>query len=341
MTFCYVKLVFQDTLITCMFDGRPLTALRAGARIAALAVAVAIGLMACDGGAERCEKGCLSSLSQVGDGGGGVAGEPGGRGGMAGTGTAGAAGTASLAGAAGTVASGVGGAAAGAPGGTGGRGGSTGTGGTTGGASGAAGTSGGSGGAAGSATGGTSAGAGGRGGSAGVTGGAGTTGASGSGGSTCAARFNFEGGHLYGAIPNDYCCTAPATNAFTAAKVGTTGAFCGSGFLQITAAVATNSSVGEVSIPFASAENDAGKTLAFAIKANPPLPTGIDFYVFLEQSNYAYVRAASVSTVTSTWTPVTVTVPSGTASSSYLVLQAHSNGASYNGTLYLDEIDLR
>jgi len=328
-----------------MTGGRTLTALRPGARMAAFALAAAVGLLACDGGAERCEKGCLSSLSQVGDGGGGMGGEPGGRGGMAGTGTAGGAGTGSLAGAGGTSASGGGGAAAGSPGGTGGRGGSAGTAGTTGGTSGSAGASGGSGagtaGGGGSATGGSGAGAGGRGGSAGVTGGAGTTGASGSGGSTCSARFNFEGGHLYGAIPNDYCCTAPATNAFTAAKVGTTGAFCGSGSLQITAAIGTDSSVGEVSIPFASAENDAGKTLSFAIKASPPLPTGIDFYLFLEQSSYAYVRAATVSTVSSTWATVTATVPSGTASSSYLVLQAHSNGASYNGTLYLDEIDLR
>ncbi len=329
-----------------MSGKRRTAGLHVGECLAAFALAAAIGVLGCDGGAERCDQDCQSSLSPLGGGGGvgGGADQSAGSGGIVATGAAGAAGTASLPGAAGTPASGRGGSAvAGSPG-AGDHGGTMGTAGTTGGSAGASTDRGGASGTAGlggSAAGGTSAGTGGRGGAAGVTGRGGTTGASGSGGSTCTARFNFEGGKLYGAMPNDYCCTAPATNAFSAAKVGTTGAFCGTGSLQIATAIDTNSSVGEVSIPFASTENDNGKTLSFAIKANPPLPAEIELYVFLEQSSYAYVKAADVSTVSSNWATVTVTVPSGTASTRYLVLQAQSPGPSYTGTLYLDEIDLR
>ena len=142
-------------------------------------------------------------------------------------------------------------------------------------------------------------------------------------------------------MPNNYCCTAPAINAFKAATVSTTTAFCGASSLQIATALDTKSAVGEVSIPLGATENDGGKTLSFAIKANPPLPTGIRFEVFLEQTNYSYLIAAEVGMVSSDWTSVTVMVPTDTASSSYLVLQAHSSGVSYSGTLYLDELDLR
>jgi hypothetical protein len=160
---------------------------------------------------------------------------------------------------------------------------------------------------------------------------------------TCPARFGFEDGTLNGATLNNYCCT-PKQNAFTAISESTTDSYCGVGALEITAKLSATNSEGEVLIPLNPAENDVGKTLSFALRADPAPPADVTFAVFLEGPSYVYVKVVEIPAPSAAWTGYAAIVPAtpaGANAAGAVSLQARSYGASYSGVFYVDAINLR
>jgi hypothetical protein len=218
--------------------------------------------------------------------------------------------------------------AAGASG-TAGSGGTTGTGGR-----------GGSGGSAG--TGGSPTGTAGRGGSGGQTSGTGgctlAPGAEMPGGA-CNAMFNFETDAEGAAI------NAGSTAFITAMKAGAS-TYCGTGALAINAffsGTSGPSTKGEVLIALPGAPVDlTGKTITVHVAADPGCSADLNLSVVLNtQAGPVYFTPAfPIRPVNNTWKTGTATVGAGATAALALSLQAFSS-TNYQGTIYVDEIDIR
>jgi len=211
----------------------------------------------------------------------------------------------------------------------------------------------GDGGAVGTAGRGGTTGTGGRGGSAGTGGGPTGTAGAGSGGTgacdlapgaetpgnACNAMFNFET-DAEGATIN------AGSTAFTGVmKVGTS-TYCGSGALAINALFSGTqgpTTKGEVLIALPGAPVDlTGKTITLHVAADPGCSTDLNLSLVLNtQSGPVYFTPAfPIRPVTNDWKTGTATVTTGATASLALSLQAFSS-TGYQGTIYVDEIDIR
>jgi hypothetical protein len=185
-------------------------------------------------------------------------------------------------------------------------------------------------------------------GTAGVGGGA--TGTAGSGvacdlpdgsasGGACGTMFNFETG-VQGATIN------PGSSAFTAIAASGAFTFCGSGALAIAATFSGTSgptTKGEVLINLPGAPVDlTDKTITVHVASDPGCSTDLNLSLVLNtQAGPVYFTPAfPIRPVTNTWKTGTASVTTGATSALALSLQAFSS-TGYEGTIYVDEIDIR
>jgi hypothetical protein len=191
-------------------------------------------------------------------------------------------------------------------------------------------------------------------GTAGVGGTSGTVGTGGTGncnvaatdggatGGACGAMFNFESG-LQGA-------TLTGSTQLAFKSIAQSGAFtyCGAGALAITAMFTGNmgnSTKGEVLINLPGAPVDlTGKTITVHVASDPGCSS--DLYLSMvvnTQTGPTYFSPPyQVRPITNMWQTgtVTVTVDGGATSALALSLQMFSS-TGYQGTIYVDELDIR
>jgi hypothetical protein len=187
-------------------------------------------------------------------------------------------------------------------------------------------------------------------GTAGMGGTGGTTGTAGTGvacdlpdgsasaGGSCGAMFSFETG-VQGATINT------GSSAFTAAAQSGAFTFCGSGALAIAATFTGTSgptTKGEVLINLPSAPVDlTNKTITVHVAADPGCSTDLNLSLVLNtQAGPVYFTPAfPIRPVTNTWKTGTASVTTGATAALALSLQAFSS-TGYQGTIYIDEIDI-
>jgi hypothetical protein len=154
----------------------------------------------------------------------------------------------------------------------------------------------------------------------------------------CAAMFNFE-------TDNEGATINAGSTAFTAIMRSTATSYCGSGAMAITALFSGTSGTttkGEVLIPLPSSPVDlTGKTITVHVAADPGCSADLNLSVVLNtQSGPVYFTPAfPIRPVTNTWKTGTATVTAAPGSLA-LSLQAFSS-TGYQGTIYVDEIDVR
>ena len=159
----------------------------------------------------------------------------------------------------------------------------------------------------------------------------------------CNALFNFESG-TEGATLG----ASTAQGAFTAIAQTGTHVFCGDGALAITAAFSGSSGLtvlGEVDLPLttdAGGMNLAGKTLTVHAMAVPGCDSTVRLSAELVTATSAPVVALRIAPLTSSWTTESVTLPAdgGVTDVIKLAIDVTSTDA-YQGTLYIDEIDIK
>jgi hypothetical protein len=196
-------------------------------------------------------------------------------------------------------------------------------------------------------------GAAGTGGSGGVSGTTGTAGAdaecpgpvptdAGADGAACTAKFNFENSTHGAVIP------PTGQEAFTLVGRKDTQTYCGMGALAITAAFSGtggNSTKGEVDIPIAAPDMSfTGKTLTVRFAADPGCSPDLGIAISLRTTAGDKVVIPTVRPVTASWKTQTITFAAdgGVAGQDMvqaIIVQAFSS-TGYQGTIYLDEIDL-
>lgn len=213
-------------------------------------------------------------------------------------------------------------------GGRGGKGGTTGTGGTS-----QAGTGGGPTGTAG--TGGVSTGSGGASANCGLPADAGAS------GGACGATFNFET-DVQGATINT------GSSAFQGVAKSSAFTFCGSGALAITSMFSGTSGTtikGEVLINLPGAPLDlTGKTITVHVAADPGCSADLNLSLVLNtQAGPVYFTPPfPIRPVTNMWKTGTATVPAGGGATTALALSLQAfSSTGYQGTIYVDEIDIR
>ena len=204
---------------------------------------------------------------------------------------------------------------------------------------------GGRGGSGGTAPGGTGGGPTGTGGMGGTTGAAGNcnvppdAGASGGAGGACSAMFNFESG-VQGA-------TIGTGMAFTMVKQSGAFTFCGSGALAITAAFSGSvgaTTKGEILLNLPSVLDLTGKTITVHVASDPGCSQNLNLSMVLNtQAGPIYFNPDfPILNVTNMWKTgaTTVGAVNGSTTALAISLQVTSpNG--YQGTIYVDEIDVR
>ncbi len=176
---------------------------------------------------------------------------------------------------------------------------------------------------------------------AGVDGGAGTD-ARVDGGGACPAMFNFESG-THGAMIN-----TGSQLAFQSIARSGTYTFCGSGALAITSmfsGTSGNSIKGEVLIPLPGAPVDlTNKTITVRVAADPGCSSDLNLALVLNtQTGPVYFTPTfPIRPLTAAWKTgmVTLTADAGAMTALTLSLQAFST-TGYQGTIYVDEIDVR
>jgi hypothetical protein len=190
----------------------------------------------------------------------------------------------------------------------------------------------------------------------GVAGTGGTAGAAGTGancglpadgganptGGSCAAMFNFET-DLQGATINSgstgFKPPLMKSGAFT---------FCGSGALAITSmftGMSGSTTKGEVLLNLPGAPVDlTGKTITVHVASDPGCSQDLSLSLVLNtQAGPIYFTSDfPITKVTNTWKTGTTTVPAAAGSTTALQLSVQLFSSSgYQGTIYLDEIDVR
>jgi len=152
-------------------------------------------------------------------------------------------------------------------------------------------------------------------------------------GQSCSARFNFEGGALYGAFINTGYQTA-----FSNLSNGTDTA-CGNGALRLNVSVTPAADKGEVIIPLGASEDLSGKTLSLAVKTTPAPGPNAYVMVFLVPG---YTVAAYISPIPDSFATTTVTLPArGGRPTSDIAIQVLGRGDTYSGVITFDELDIR
>ena len=197
---------------------------------------------------------------------------------------------------------------------------------------------------------------GGTGGQAGTGGGIAGTGGAGTGGASCGipadagaatagpctAMFNFET-NTEGATINS------GSTAFTAVAKSSAYTFCGSGALAVTALFSGTSGVttkGEVLIPIPGAPIDVtGKMITVHVASDPGCSTSdlnLSMVLNTQSGPMYFTPPYPIRPVTNSWKMATVTVGSdgGATTALAISLQAFSS-TNYQGTIYIDEIDIK
>ena len=192
------------------------------------------------------------------------------------------------------------------------------------------------------------AGAGGRGGGAGSAscnitpndGGTGTD--AGADGGTCATMFNFESG-IHGATIN-----TGSQLAFQSIARSGVYTFCGNGALAITSmftGTMGTSIKGEVLIPLPGSPVDlTNKTITVRVAADPGCSSDLNLTLVLNTQTgpVFFMPTFPIRPLTAAWKTgmVTLTADAGAMTGLTLSLQAFST-TGYQGTIYIDEIDIR
>jgi hypothetical protein len=158
----------------------------------------------------------------------------------------------------------------------------------------------------------------------------------------CNALFNFETG-------TEGATLGPSTaqGAFTKVTQSGTQVYCGSGALAINAAFSGSSGLtvlGEVDLPLATdagGMNLAGKTLTVHALAIPGCDATVRLSAELVTASTAPVVALRIAPLTSSWSTQSVTLPAdaGVTDVIKLAIDVTSTDA-YQGTIYIDEIDI-
>jgi hypothetical protein len=164
--------------------------------------------------------------------------------------------------------------------------------------------------------------------------------------SSCTAMFNFEspgGCGLYGAYLNANLDNPKGTDGFTR-LYHTPLAFCGRGAMAVDVDFNMTSRIGgEIIIPISRNGVDyTGKVLSLAMRGSVAGGPNMRFSVLPVTSRYE--SSAITAPVTTDWVTLSATLPSPDASANGVIeisLQAHGFVDSYQGTIYLDEIDIR
>ncbi len=160
-------------------------------------------------------------------------------------------------------------------------------------------------------------------------------------GGACGAMFNFET-DIQGATINT------GSSAFQSVAKSSAFTYCGSGALAITAMFSGTSGAttkGEVLINLPGAPVDlTGKTITVHVASDPGCSTDLNLSLVLNtQAGPVYFTPAfPIRPVTNMWKTgtATVTAVAGSTSALALSLQAFSS-TGYQGTIYVDEIDIR
>jgi hypothetical protein len=187
----------------------------------------------------------------------------------------------------------------------------------------------------------------------GTAGGGGATGSAGNGascglpadagasGGACGATFNFET-DVQGATINT---SSPAFQSVAKSSAFT---FCGSGALAIAAVFSGTSGStikGEVLINLQGAPVDlTGKTITVHVAADPGCSTDLNLSVVLNTQSGAiyFTPTFPIRPVTNMWKTASATVPATAGSTTALQLSLQAISATgYQGTIYVDEIDIR
>jgi hypothetical protein len=151
--------------------------------------------------------------------------------------------------------------------------------------------------------------------------------------------FNFETG-------TEGTTIASGSSAFATVSKSSTYAFCGSGALAIAAQFSGTSgpsSKGEVLIILPGAPVDlTGKTISLRVASDPGCNADLNLSLVLNtQAGPVYFTPAfPIRPVTNSWKVGTASVSTGATAALAISLQAFSS-TGYQGTIYVDEIDVR
>jgi hypothetical protein len=160
---------------------------------------------------------------------------------------------------------------------------------------------------------------------------------------SCSATFNFEGGNTEAAT------IAGSGSAFQSVSTSGAQTYCGGGALAITARFSGTSgptTKGEVDLPLGTdggaTANLVGKTVTVHVSANPACDPDLKFDVILDNQSTAASVILRIDRVTANWTTasVKITADAGASSATALALEAFSVSG-YQGTIFVDEIDIR
>jgi hypothetical protein len=161
-------------------------------------------------------------------------------------------------------------------------------------------------------------------------------------GGACPAMFNFESG-IHGATIN-----TGSQLAFQSIARSGTYTFCGNGALAITSMFSGtmgNSIKGEVLIPLPGAPVDVtNKTITVRVAADPGCSSDLNLVLVLntQAGSVYFTPTFPIRPLTSAWKTgmVTLAADAGATTALSLSLQAFST-TGYQGTIYIDEIDVR
>jgi hypothetical protein len=169
-------------------------------------------------------------------------------------------------------------------------------------------------------------------------------GASGGSGGACGAMFNFESG-AQGAMINS------GSLAFTNLAPSGTFTFCGTGALAITSLFSGTSgptTKGEVLINLPGAGTTGidltGKTITVRVAANPGCSSDLNLSLVVNTTAgpLYFTQTFPIRPLTNMWKTGTATVTPDAGSTSALALSLQvTSQSNYQGTIYLDEIDIR
>ena len=161
-------------------------------------------------------------------------------------------------------------------------------------------------------------------------------------GGACTAMFNFESG-THGAMIN-----AGVQLAFQSIARSGAYTFCGNGALAITSmfsGTSGNSIKGEVLIPLPGAPVDlTSKTITVRVAADPGCSSDLNLVLVVntQAGSVYFTPTFPIRPLTTAWKTGTVTLAAdaGAMTALTLSLQAFST-TGYQGTIYIDEIDVR
>jgi len=159
---------------------------------------------------------------------------------------------------------------------------------------------------------------------------------------TCNAMFNFESGTEGATIP------ASTQGAFTGVTKSGAPTYCGTGALAIAASFSGSSGLsvkGEVDLPLGTdggARDLDGRAITVHVSANPACDASLKMNIVVIGALGAQQFPLRNVPLTANWTTASATLSAdaGAASAIKIALEV-TNVASYVGTIYVDEVDIR